>query len=122
MRRIRLVIGNMPEVLHQILARAIRSQPDMVLAGEAAGNVELLQAAHADADLMILGAEQVSPCPGICSHLLSEFPHLKILVISYNGDQARSYWLGMRQRKASAASLDGLLRDMRQLYQIDAME
>lgn len=112
----------MPEMLLQILVLALRSQPDLVLVREARGNLELLQAVGDTVDLVVLGADRVSPCPGICSHLLSEFPHLKILVISNSGDAARSYWLGLRQRKASAASIDALLRDLRQLHLTDVMD
>lgn len=122
MTQIRVVVGNMPEVLLQVVAQSIRDQPDMVLVREARGNIEVLQAARDAVDLVVLGAEQVSPCPGICSHLLSEFPHLKILVMTYSGDAARTYWLGLRQRKVSTTSMDRLLRALRQLHQVDAME
>lgn len=122
MTPIRLVVGNMPEMLLQIVAQAIRGQPDLLLAHEARGNVELLQVARDSIDLVVLGAEAVSPCPGVCSHLLSELPHLKIVVVSNSGARARSYWLGLRQRQASAASTDALLAELRRLYQIDAME
>lgn len=122
MTRIRVVIANMPEVLLQLVAQAIQEQPDMVLVGQARDNLEVLQAAQNDVDLIILGAQTLSPCPGICSHLLSEFPHLKILVMAHSSDIARAYWLGLRQRKVAATSMSVLLRNIRQLHQLDVMD
>lgn len=94
----------------------------MVLVGQARDNLEALQAARTDVDLIMLGVQHVSPCPGICSHLLSESPHLKILSIVAGHDIGRAYWLGVRQRKVSVASTTVLLRNIRRLYQIDAMD
>ncbi len=122
MTQIRVVIANMPEVLLQMVAQAIAEQPDMLLVGQARDNLEVLQAAQTDVDLIILGATQVTPCPGICSHLLSEFPQLKILLVAPGSDVGRAYWLGLRQRKVATTSMAILLHNIRQLHQFDVMD
>jgi DNA-binding NarL/FixJ family response regulator len=119
---IRVVIGDMPEVLMRLLARAIRERSDMILVGEGHNPVEMLQIMRDDVDVVILGTETVSDCPGICSHLLSEFPHLKIVLLSHRENAARAYWLGLRQRGVAADSMQALLRGVSRVSQIDAME
>jgi hypothetical protein len=73
-------------------------------------------------DVAILGSETVAECPGICSHLLSEYPHLKIVLLSHSENAARAYWLGLRQQAVDADSMQALLRGVRSVNQIDAMD
>jgi cysteine synthase len=73
-------------------------------------------------DVVILGSDTVGECPGICSHLLSEYPHLKIVLFSHRENAARAYWLGVRQRAVSATTMQALLRGVSHVSQIDAMD
>lgn len=119
---IRIFVANLPEVLQDLVAKIVHAQPDMVLVGQARDHVEILKTMRPSVDLLILGAPESYPCPGICSHLLGEFPHLKILVIGDGSDVARAYWLGLRQRKVASYSTAMLLRNLRQLHDVDSMD
>jgi hypothetical protein len=119
---IRIVIGDMPEVLLRLLAQAIHERHDMVLVGEGQDPIGMLQVMRDDVDVAILGSDTVADCPGICSHLLSEYPHLKIVLLSHNENAARAYWLGLRRQTVDADSMQALLGGVAQVGQIDAMD
>ncbi len=118
---IRVLVANMPSVVTQMLSHAMLGQTDLKLVGQVSGNVEVLMALQAGVDIIILGAQDVQPPPGICSHLFSEDPDLRILVLNASGDLAELYWLGLRQRSLRIVSMDGVLDTIRQAYQLDPM-
>lgn len=119
---IRVVLGEMPEVLLRLVARAIHERQDMVLIGEGHDPIGTLQMMRDNVDVVILGSDTVADCPGICSHLLSEYPHLKIVLLSHRENTARAYWLGLRQQPVAADTMQALLHDVSQVSQIDAMD
>jgi hypothetical protein len=101
------------------MLQLIQEQPDMRLVGHVQGNVELLLAVTTGVDVLILGASQVDPPPGIISHLLSEFPHLRILVIATTGGRACLFWLGLRHRRVDPATPAMLLNTVRRAYTLN---
>ncbi len=119
---IRVALGDMPEVLLHMVAQAIHERDDMLLVGEGHDPISILHLMRDGVDVVILGSDTVSECPGICSHLLSEYPHLKIVLLSHRENAARAYWLGLRQRAVSATTMQALLRGVSHISQIDAMD
>jgi hypothetical protein len=115
-RPIRVLLGTMSGVLANLVRQAIAEHgPEMELATEVTVNtpVDLLVAAGTGVDVVILDAPRAYPPPGICSHLLDQFPHLRVMVLSSSGDTAVAYWLGRRQRRlrtVSAETLAGAIR------------
>src|SRR5688500_5374527 len=98
----RVLLVDLPRGLGSELQRSIACQADMLLvdAGEPqpGDRIGLLAAAD-DVDVLVLGAADAYPPPGVCSHLLGEYPDLKILVVAKTGDIAVAYWLGLRRRR-----------------------
>jgi hypothetical protein len=116
---IRVLVANMSERLAQPVLQLIREQSDMTLVGQVQDNVNLLLAVGAGVDVVILGAPQVHPPPGICSHLLSEFPNLKILVLAMTSNLAVLYWLGLRHRQVNLVSATTLVKTIRRAYSLN---
>ena len=112
---IRILLANLQGLFAQLVLRAIEDQPNMVLAGQVEGQMEILVAARAGVDVVILGAPQLKPIPGICSHLLNEFPHLKIMVLATHKDGAMGYWLGVRRCRIKMVSAATLLDGVKKL-------
>jgi DNA-binding NarL/FixJ family response regulator len=113
LERIRVVLAEMPRLLHDVLARALMDQPDMVLVGDLGTSVELLLAAgETQADAVILGLNDTE-FPGVASHLLGEYPHLKFVGVSADGRNA--YLCELRPWKAELmdVSPQGLLGAIR---------
>ena len=91
MERIRILLGEIPQELGDNFKQAVAAQPDMELVGEVRNGVDLLLAAgHFHADVVVLGIRD-SELPGICSHLLDEYPHINVLAVGTNGQQAFLY-------------------------------
>jgi DNA-binding NarL/FixJ family response regulator len=116
---IRVLTGNVLGIRMQLLRRLLEQQSDMVLVGETRDRVELLVAAAAGVDIVILGSPQVRPPPGICTHLLSEYPDLRIVVLSESSDAAVVYWLGLRRHRLRAVSATTLTGAIRRAYALN---
>lgn len=90
MERIKVILSLRPGMLRKVLRKRIGCQPDMEIVGELTDPVAvLIGAAETEADVVILAAPSGEPDPGICSHLLGEYPHLVILAL----DQERGVTL-----------------------------
>lgn len=114
----RVVVANLTGVLGQRVCRSIGQAPDMVLVGQSTGNLDMLLTITPDTDVLLMGAPDPDLLPGICSHLLNEFPFLKILVLAETGDTATLYWLGLRREPltmVSTAAVLGVIRHARRL-------
>jgi DNA-binding NarL/FixJ family response regulator len=106
---IRILVANLPEPLTQLVSELVESQAHMQIVGCVEGHLEVLVAASTGVDLVIMGALTLNPPPGIASHLLNEFPHLKIVVMSTTDDTAIGYWLGVHRKRINRSTADTLL-------------
>lgn len=124
---IRVVIANLPPVTHQLVARLIEGQQDMVMSGlplqTGQAPIEraqdLLVGVGEGTDVLILGVERLAPMPNICSHLLGLFPFLKIVTLTPNGEAAKLYWLGLCQEQLGTLSAQTLVSAIREAYNMD---
>jgi hypothetical protein len=117
----RVLMANVPADLMPLLIQVLQKQEDIDIIDQVQGNVDILLAVQAGVDVVVLGAPQVRPPPGICSHLLSEYPDLRILVVSVSGDRAALYWSGLRQQQLGQVSASGLLKAVYHLWMLDPM-
>jgi hypothetical protein len=82
----RVVIGALSRCQLLRVETILKSQPDMEIVGPVGDAVELLIAVReTDADAVILPLDKGGEEPGLCSHLLAEFPGLMVLAISASG-------------------------------------
>src|SRR5919199_6098888 len=95
---IRVIVGTLTGTIAEPMVALISEQPDMVLITQTQGAAELLMAVTSEVDVLVLSARQTTPLPGICSHLLGEFPDLRIVVLACLDDPVMVYWLGVRQQ------------------------
>jgi DNA-binding NarL/FixJ family response regulator len=94
---IKIVTIDIPAETHDQLEGLIRRQGNMELVGEAFDPVNLLlRVKDTQADVVIMGHEQPARIPGICTHLLAEYPDLLVLTIPAQSKHAFLY-----QRKIS---------------------
>lgn len=76
------------EWVHQL----IESQDGLRIVAEARTPIEILTLmARNEADVVILDLPDTNLDPGICSHLLAEFPELLIVALSSNHEEAILY-------------------------------
>ena len=121
----RVLIANLPSELSQRLGQLVREQPDMQLINTLSGhnNAELLLAAADGVDILILRASPAYPLPAICTHLLGEFAHLRIMVVDpASTDAGMLYWLGLRQQPCVTAPPERLITSIRDAARLDAVD
>lgn len=112
---VRVLMANVPATLEEWLARVVQDQQDIRIVGQISGYVEMLVAALQGVDVVVLGVEEFQPLPGICSHLLTECPDVKILLLSPLGDKAALYWMGLCRKDLQRVSPEAILETLRQL-------
>ena len=97
---IRVVVGEVPRLLRDIIADAIAREPDMMLVDESSGDIETL-VRGADAEVAIVAGD---PPDSGARHrqMLVEHPELKILVVTEGGRAAQL--LEFRKRLMSDVS------------------
>ena len=87
MKKIKILLANRPRIMDVDAWKVIDAEEDMEVVNEVLGLFKVLTAIRetkADAVILALkGSEE----PGLCSHLLAEYPDLTILCLS-SGDEA----------------------------------
>jgi DNA-binding NarL/FixJ family response regulator len=90
------------EVLHYLVTNA-----GMEVVGQSSDSWDLLCSIdRLHPEVVFLGTSDASKEPGICSHLLEEYPELKIVVVS--PDHYTVSDVGTRTRKFSDLSMDSI--------------
>jgi DNA-binding NarL/FixJ family response regulator len=80
-----VLLAQLPPVVREILEGVFADQADMRVVGAVNGPVELLVAAgQNEADIVILEMDDTE-LPGVASHLLDQYPRLKILTVTADG-------------------------------------
>jgi hypothetical protein len=116
---IRVLVANLSGALAEAVTQAITQQTDMVLVDIVHDRVDLLLAVTADVHVLVFGAADVHHLPPVCTHLLGEFPDLRIVVLSLNGSAAVTYWLGLRRHTVGLPAPHSILTGIRRAYQLN---
>ena len=92
--RIQVLLSQLPGLLRDSsIWQIFVEQVDMALVGEVNNSVDLLVAVRqTGADVVVVGMQD-DRLPGVASHLLKEYPQLKILAVSSDGRSAFLYEL-----------------------------
>ncbi len=113
MDQIRVLLAQMPETLRDTFTQLVAGQSDMELVGDLTDPLSLLLAAgQTRPDAVIMGLQD-SEFPGICSHLLSEYPHIKVVGMTADGRSARLYELRPQKMSLGKVSLPEVLDAIR---------
>ncbi len=116
---IRVMVANISGVSLQLVVQLIQQEQDMLLVGATQDLLELLTLLDDQVDVLILGVADLSAPPGICSHLLEQFPHLRVLALMTPADRGMAYWLGLHQQPLQTISSTTLLAHIRYVYTIN---
>jgi hypothetical protein len=112
---IRVALANLEALLAREYTQAVTRWADMVLVADVhrRGLGLLLAVRDARPDLLIVGMEHAE-LPGECSHLLGEYPHLKVLGVPVTGTgPVLLYELSERTLRLGAATPDELVEAVR---------
>jgi hypothetical protein len=120
MSNIRVLIANLSGVVAEIVTRAIQQEPGI----EWLGNVEEwgeLAVAIAQADILILGVDDVYTLPERCFRLLGDYPNLKIFLLTIPDNEAIAYWRTLHCQPVQVTSSQSLIESIRQIYSLSPL-
>ena len=113
---VRVLLANRPEALRISLATLLQQQSDIEVADTVLDLKELLIAVEdTQADVVVLTLPDSGEIPGICSHLLYEYPQLLILALSSARDRACIYRHAITVEPLADISDEGILAAVRRV-------
>ena len=101
-----------PNMTKASLWKTILSQePEIEIIGEANDAVDaLLEAGSTQAAVVVIDLPPSGQEPGLYSHILEEYPHVKVIAVSWDGSQAIKYEKGIMRSQAQDTSPQSLKR------------
>lgn len=114
---VKILMVDVPDDLRSLLEDVIARQANMEVIGEAFDPIDLLVTVNeTEADVVIMGHPEAEKMPGICTHLLTEFPILLILIISTIDQRAFLYERKIRQEEVSYTIPEDLIARVHEAY------
>ena len=108
---IKIVTIDIPDETHDLLKGLIGCQGNMELVGEAFDPINLLLTVKdTQADVVIMGHKQPVSIPGICTHLLAEYPDILVLTLPSQSDRAFLYIRKISRDEIPYTSLEDLIK------------
>ncbi len=115
--KIRVLMINVPEDIQDSLKELIQAREQMRMVGEAFDPIDLLLTVNdTQADVVIMGHEQCDRVPGICTHLLAEYPDLLVLTLSTQNDSAFLYQRKITQSEIAFTSTENLIETIAEAF------
>ncbi len=119
MKKIRILLANRPPMLLEIMKALVQRQEDMEVVGEILDPIGLLVAVRErEADAVILTLKDCEE-PGLCSHLVAEYPNLIILSLAADGKTA---FLRLPRREIKVPSVDSIVDVLRDAIRVKEEE
>lgn len=107
---IKILLLDVPADIQDVLEGVIQRQDNMETVGEAFDPINLLLTVDdTQADVVIMGHPNADRMPGICTHLLAEYPDLLILTLSTEDSRAFLYERKIAQKEIAFQSPDDLI-------------
>lgn len=114
---VKILMVDVPNDLRDVLEAVIERHHNMEVVGEAFDPIDLLvTVSETDADVVIMAHPEADMMPGICTHLLSEFPIMLLLIISTIDQRAFLYERKIRQEEVSYTIPEDLIARVNQAY------
>jgi DNA-binding NarL/FixJ family response regulator len=110
MQKIKVMLASRPKMISDVIRNIIERQPDMMMIGEVIDPIKLLFAARETSiDVVIVTPLSANGEPKICSHLLAEYPSLKVVTLSAKGEAAFLYQSGKPRIRIDQPSADTIV-------------
>lgn len=113
MHSVRVLFGALPADLHDAVSEVVAGEPDLEMVGVAAKPFALLRAAgtlRADVVVVAMAGGEV---PGVATHLLDQYPGIRVVVVAPQGRTALVYALRLCVDRFAGSSPQELVRALR---------
>lgn len=114
---IHVLIANLTGVVAEMVQQTLQQQPDIKLLDEIK-KWEEIDAAIAETDVLVLGVDDVYSPPEAYFRFLSNYPNLKILLLTTTTDEAIAYWRALYCHQIQIISSQTLIESIRQIYSL----
>jgi DNA-binding NarL/FixJ family response regulator len=92
------------------LKEMLMREPDIEIVGEAIDALDiLLKVAGTHAEVVVIDLPSSGKDSGLCSHILAEYPEVRVFAVSEEGDRIVNYEMAMLRKEASNTSLENLV-------------
>jgi DNA-binding NarL/FixJ family response regulator len=120
---VKALLADRPDLLRTGLSTLLQRQSDIEIVGTAIDPVELLIAAgDTQADVVVVTLPDSGEMPGICSHLLYEYPQLLIVALSSARTRAYVYRQAITVEPLADISDEGILTAVRRMKAISTYD
>ena len=115
MKLIKVLLSSRPKLFSEVIRNMIEHQPDMEVVGEIIDPVQLLLAVRTTlVHVVIVTPLESSGEPKICRHLLAEYPELKVVTLSADGQAAYLYQTDVARLQIDEPSAQSILSAIRE--------
>jgi DNA-binding NarL/FixJ family response regulator len=92
------------------LKTVFMQEPDIEIVGEASNIIDiLLEVGNSHAEVVAIDVPLSGKDSGLCSHLLAEYPEVKVFALSEEGNRIVMYETAMVRKQASETSVEKLV-------------
>jgi DNA-binding NarL/FixJ family response regulator len=117
MKKIKIMLASRPKILSDVIRNIIELQKDMIIVGDVIDPIKLLYIIKDTVvDVVIVTPLKANGEPLICSHLLAEYPRLKIVTQSAQGEAAYLYQTGLLKIRLEDPSAQSILQVIREAF------
>jgi hypothetical protein len=113
-----MVAGFSPEV-KDLLQSSVAIDTGIELVDFTESVLDALVVMDPGVDVLLMPESSPGVMPPICSHLLSEFPALRILVLEPSLREANAYWLGIKESLRLSVTQSALSQTIRYACELD---
>lgn len=118
MDNVRILLANRPRMLRESLRSVLERRPDLEVATAAPDPIEMLAAVdRVEPDVVFVTLSGSGEDPGICSHLLAEYPQLLVIALSPVEQRAVVYRQVITREELRPLAEESLLRVIRRQKQ-----
>jgi Tfp pilus assembly ATPase PilU len=113
--KIHVTTANLGGIVAEMVQQTLQQQSDIQLIGGIT-RWESIDAAIPQTDVLVLGVENVYSLPEACFRFLSQYPNLKILLLTTTDEDAIAYWRALHCQQIQVSSSQSLIESIRQIY------
>ncbi len=114
MDNVRVLLANSPRMLRESLQGLLDRQNDIEVATAPPDPIELLSAVdRTEADVVLVTLPESGADPGICSHLLAQYPELLVIAVSPVDGRAVVFKQVITREELRPVAEDDLLKAIR---------
>ena len=92
-RQIRVLVANRPKLMREIIIETFADQPDIIVVGEVAEDVEIIgRVEETHPDFLFIAMDDPNERPAVCDTILRLYPEVSIIAVSAHTNSSVRYW------------------------------